>query len=199
MIIVMFLTDCIPWLYGYDYTHKIPFSPRVDCQRIDQIKIKTMKKILLLAGIATTIYACSNSGNTDQANEKETKESTEQTAPAAPAANDKGIGKFQNVTIDPKLDEPMATKGQSVYDVKCSACHKLTDERLVGPGWKGSTSRHTPEWIMNFVTNVDEMLNKDPKAQAQLEVCLVRMPNQNLTDDDARSVYEFMRKNDGVK
>ena len=52
---------------------------------------------------------------------------------------------------------------------------------------------------MNFVTNVEEMLNKDPKAQAQLEVCLVRMPNQNLTDDDARSVYEFMRKNDGVK
>jgi len=27
----------------------------------------------------------------------------------------------------------------------------------------------------------------------------VRMPNQNLTDDDARNVYEFMRKNDGVK
>jgi hypothetical protein len=27
----------------------------------------------------------------------------------------------------------------------------------------------------------------------------VRMPNQNLSDDDARNVYEFMRKNDGVK
>jgi hypothetical protein len=25
------------------------------------------------------------------------------------------------------------------------------------------------------------------------------MPNQNLTDDEARNVYEFMRKNDGVK
>jgi hypothetical protein len=25
------------------------------------------------------------------------------------------------------------------------------------------------------------------------------MPNQGLTDDDARHVYEFMRKNDGVK
>ena len=29
-----------------------------------------------------------------------------------------------------------------------------------------------------FHTNTDEMLNKDPKAQAQLEICLVRMPNQ---------------------
>jgi hypothetical protein len=52
---------------------------------------------------------------------------------------------------------------------------------------------------MNFATNVDEMLAKDPEAQAQLEICLVRMPNQNLTDDDARHVFEFMRKNDGVK
>jgi hypothetical protein len=43
------------------------------------------------------------------------------------------------------------------------------------------------------------MLSKDPKAQAMLEVCLVRMPNQNLTDEDARSILEFMRKNDGVQ
>jgi pyruvate-formate lyase-activating enzyme len=69
----------------------------------------------------------------------------------------------------------------------------------VGPGWKAVTSRHSAEWIMNFVTNTDEMLNKDPKAQAQLEICLVRMPNQNLSDEDARALYEFMRKNDGVK
>ena len=86
-----------------------------------------------------------------------------------------------------------------MYSVKCAGCHKLTDEKLVGPGWKGVTARHTAEWIMNFSTNTDEMLDKDPKAQAQLEICLVRMPNQNVSDDDARNLYEFMRKNDGVK
>jgi hypothetical protein len=75
----------------------------------------------------------------------------------------------------------------------------VTDEKLVGPGWAGVTSRHAPEWIMNFITNTDAMINKDPKAQAQLEICLVRMPNQNLTDEDARNLLEFMRKNDGVK
>jgi hypothetical protein len=30
-----------------------------------------------------------------------------------------------------------------------------------------------------------------------MEVCMVRMPNQNLTDDEARHILEFMRKNDG--
>jgi cytochrome c2 len=103
------------------------------------------------------------------------------------------------VDIPSTLDKTMATAGQKVFDVKCASCHKLTDEKLVGPGWKGVTGRHKPEWILNFVTNTDEMLQKDAKAQALLELCLVRMPNQNLSDEEARSVYEFMRKNDGVK
>jgi len=52
---------------------------------------------------------------------------------------------------------------------------------------------------MNFITNPDPMIEKDPEVQAQLELCLVRMPNQSLTDDDARHLLEFMRKNDNVK
>jgi len=92
-----------------------------------------------------------------------------------------------------------ADDGAALYKAKCAACHKLTGEKLVGPGWLGVTSRHKPEWIMNFVTNTEEMLNKDPKAKALLEICLVRMPNQNLADADARQLFEFMRKNDGVK
>ena len=93
----------------------------------------------------------------------------------------------------------MAGGGQKIYEVKCNSCHKLTGEKLVGPGWKDVTQRYKAEWIMNFVTNPDVMLDKDPKAQAQLEICLVRMPNQNINDDEARALYEFMRKNDGIK
>ena len=111
----------------------------------------------------------------------------------------RGEGKFTKVEVGTSLDAAMAETGNKVYGVKCSSCHKLSDEKLVGPGWKGVTARHSPEWIMNFITNTDEMLNKDPKAQAQLEICLVRMPNQNLTDEDARALLEFQRKNDGVK
>ncbi len=110
----------------------------------------------------------------------------------------RGEGKFTNVELGATLDAAKADNGKKVYDVKCGACHKLTDEKLVGPGWLGVTSRHKPEWIMNFITNTDAMINKDPKVQAQLEICLVRMPNQSLSDDDARNLLEFMRKNDGV-
>ena len=105
----------------------------------------------------------------------------------------------QNIQLTNPLDQGMIATGKSVYDVKCASCHKLTDEKLVGPGWKGVTTRRTPEWIMNFVTNVDEMIEKDPAAQKMLEECLVRMPNQNLSEADARGTLEYMRQNDGQK
>jgi len=43
------------------------------------------------------------------------------------------------------------------------------------------------------------MLEKDPEAQKMLELCLVRMPNQNISIGDARDILEFMRQNDGEK
>lgn len=157
-----------------------------------------MKKIILLGGIAAALYACS--GNTAGKPGEATATATSPAANEVPAYDpERGAGKFTNVTIDPQLNKSLADAGLKVYDVKCASCHKLTDEKLVGPGWKGVTGRHKPEWIMNFVTNTDEMLQKDAKAQAMLELCLVRMPNQNLTDEEARNVYEYMRKNDGVK
>lgn len=111
--------------------------------------------------------------------------------------NSKGIGKFQNVELAHPLDKKMIEKGSATFDVKCNSCHKLTDEKLVGPGWKGVTDRRKPEWIMNFATNTDEMLDKDANAKAMIEVCMVRMPNQNLSEVEARQILEFMRKNDG--
>ena len=159
-----------------------------------------MKKLAVILFLALFITSCGGGAGSD------TKANTDPADAAKKADNgnpsydpNRGEGKFTKVEVGAALDAAMAATGEKTYGVKCSSCHKLTDEKLVGPGWKGVTSRHTAEWIMNFATNTDAMLNKDPKAQAQLEICLVRMPNQNLSDDDARSLYEFMRKNDGVK
>ena len=41
------------------------------------------------------------------------------------------------------------------------------------------------------------MLDKDLVAQSELVTCVVRMPNQQLTDEQARQMLEFMRNNDG--
>ncbi len=159
-----------------------------------------MKKWVYLGILSALLAACG--GAADQQNAKTGSEPAAGTGASSnnPSYDpNRGEGKFTNVKIAQTLDPAMAEAGNKIYTVKCAACHKTTDEKLVGPGWKGVTERHTPEWIMNFATNPDAMLDKDPKAQAMLEICLVRMPNQHLSDEEARSVFEFMRKNDGVK
>lgn len=107
--------------------------------------------------------------------------------------------KAGDIQLTNPLNAQWVSEGKSIYEVKCQACHKLTSEKLVGPGWSGVTKRRKPEWIMNMITNVDMMLEKDPEAQRLLEECLVRMPNQNLNFDEARKVLEFQRSNDGEK
>jgi mono/diheme cytochrome c family protein len=111
----------------------------------------------------------------------------------------KGLGAVKTVTLKSPLELDRVNRGLAIYEMKCSACHKLTDQRIVGPGWKDVTKRRQPEWIMNMITNVDMMLEKDPEAQKLLELCLMRMPNQNMSIGDARDVLEYMRQNDGQK
>ncbi len=164
--------------------------------------MKKVITILMISSLLALVVACnSNPTKEDFSTKEETTETpAETTGNGNPSYDPKrGEGKFTKVDIGATLDAAMATSGEKIAGVKCTSCHKTTDEKLVGPGWKGVTTRRTPEWIMNFITNTDAMIDKDPEAQAQLEICLVRMPNQSLSDDDARHLLEFMRKNDGVK
>ena len=164
--------------------------------------MKKLVTIVIVTSFGFFIAACGGGSSDATQTSSGTSVSNATTTSAGNPSYDpkRGEGKFKEVAIGNKLDEAMAAEGKkNTFDVKCSACHKLTEEKLVGPGWKGVTSRHQPAWIMNFITNTDEMISKDPTAQAQLEICLVRMPNQNLTDEGARAVLEFMRQNDGLK
>lgn len=107
-----------------------------------------------------------------------------------------GIGRFSKVDIEDVIEEDKALQGESIYQKQCFSCHKLSDEMLVGPGWKNVTKRRDLVWLMNFMTNTNEMLENDPELKKQIELCNLRMPQLNLTDDEARAILEFMRKND---
>jgi len=152
-----------------------------------------MKKLVTPLFIALVIGACApDKPNTEEAANKKN--------PVAEVVDPtKGIGQVKNVTLNNPLDEERIKRGHDIYEMKCSACHRLDDQRVVGPGWQGLTKTRKPEWIMNMITNVDVMLDEDPVAQQLLELCLMRMPNQNVSIGDARDILEFMRQNDGEK
>ena len=147
--------------------------------------------------LATTIFSgiffitrCNTSPNSD--NEVREINPVRDTLSA-----DKGMGRFKEVPLTHPLNDTDVIEGQAIYKAKCFSCHKLTTEKLIGPGLHGVTDRRTPEWIMNFMTNTSVMLDSDAIAQQLMVTCNARMPNQNLTDDDARDMLEFLRKNDG--
>ncbi|MFY8022121.1 MAG: c-type cytochrome [Bacteroidia bacterium] len=155
-----------------------------------------MKRRILFGisiGLISLLMACGDSG-TSATNADSNNESAASNNQGT--SDEKGIGPIKEVTLNNPLNEEMIGKGKAIFDLKCSSCHKLDGTKVVGPGWSGVTTRRKPEWIMNFIINVDEMLNKDPKAMTMLEECLVRMPNQNLTEQDARNILEFMLNND---
>jgi hypothetical protein len=149
---------------------------------------------LSLAGGALALAGCGS------------REEAETAAKAAPTPSDLVAGQpeihgaeLKTVEITHPLNPQWVATGVGIYEMKCLPCHKLTGDRLVGPGWAGVTKRRKPLWILNMITNVDVMLAKDEEAQKLLELCLVRMPNMNITPEEARSLLEYMRHNDGEK
>jgi mono/diheme cytochrome c family protein len=155
-----------------------------------------MKKltVLPLALFSMLLFSC-GSGSNESTNNASGSQGAEQEVPQS-IAEGKGVGEITEVNLEAEIDADMVKMGKSIYDMKCSSCHKLTDQRVVGPGFQGVTNRRKPEWIMNMITNVEVMLDQDPAAQAMLEECLTRMPNQNVSIGDARNILEFFRHND---
>jgi hypothetical protein len=167
-----------------------------------QITKKLMKKLKITLSIALMGVLISCGGSENKSGETTSGEAPKSMVADPPNYDpNRGEGKWttESLGLKEELDETWVSSGESIAGVKCTSCHKTTEEKLVGPGWKGVTSRRTPEWIMNFITNPDPMIDKDPEVQAQLELCLVRMPNQSLSDAEARNILEFMRKNDKTK
>jgi cytochrome c5 len=154
-----------------------------------------MKKTLFFLSIAFLAAYC---GRPETSSEEAEIANTEAADPSSYDPN-RGLGRYENFEVGATLDPLLATEGEKIAGTKCKSCHKMTEERLVGPGWKGVTTRRTPTWLMNFITDPDPMISVDPELQTQLELCLVRMPNQNVSEDEGKAILEFMRQNDGVK
>lgn len=156
--------------------------------------MKQLKKLIFWAPLLL-LFSCGGGENSQNQGDEASSSAPENAAPETIKMG-KGVGEFTEVEVSDPLNEEWVERGQAIYDLKCSACHKLTDQRVVGPGFQGVTNRRKPEWIMNMITNVDAMLEQDPTAQKLLEECMTRMPNQNIKPDDARKILEFFRHND---
>ena len=125
---------------------------------------------------------------------------TKQEAPAETASegvpvdlDNKGVGPITEMTFPDEVDAELAAQGEAKYNAICTACH-MAEQRMIGPALKGVYERRSPEWVMNMILNPDGMLKEDPIAKALLkEYNNAIMLNQNLSEEEARAVAEYLR------
>ncbi len=88
-----------------------------------------------------------------------------------------------------------ALNGQSIFSTNCSACHTIGGGNLAGPDLKGVTAQQTQSWLVNFISNPDELITAgDPTANNLLrEFNYVVMPNMGLTNDQILAVIVYIK------
>jgi len=154
-----------------------------------------------LLAIGTFISCGGDSDKKEKADVKigdYSSEAPKATTPAKSSADmvdfsNKGIGPVKSVNLTDDIDQALAVKGKATFENLCSACHKL-DKKFIGPAMAGVTERRSSEWIMNMILNPEEMIQKDPIAkQLMIESNMAVMANQNLTEEEARSILEYFR------
>ena len=107
--------------------------------------------------------------------------------------SNKGIGPVSSLEFSDEIDKELAAAGEAKFNAICIACH-MVDQRMIGPAMEGVYERRSPEWVMNMILNPDGMLKEDPIAKALLkEYNNAIMLNQNLTEEEARAVAEYLR------
>jgi cytochrome c len=102
-----------------------------------------------------------------------------------------GIGPITEAVEIEELDPERVEEGQRIFETKCASCHKL-DEEYVGPPLGGIANARTPAFLMNMMLNPGEMITEHPIGQSLLREYSVPMTNQNLTQEDARAVTEYL-------
>ncbi len=148
-----------------------------------------MRTCVLLVGLLAGVAGC---GGKDAAPPAPPAAASGTGSDLTPFQLEHGIGPITEVLTLGPVDEELAEAGEKLFETKCSACHKMVD-RYVGPPLGEVTTRRTPEFIMNQILNPDGMYSRHPVAKQLLGEYMTQMPNQGLTQDEARKVLEYLR------
>jgi mono/diheme cytochrome c family protein len=97
---------------------------------------------------------------------------------------------------DTPIDESKVERGKSLFASKgCSACHGL-GRRVSCPDLAGVSHRRTAVWMENQILHPDVMTKQDPISHQLFAQYSLQMPNQGLTQDEARAVIEYFKHYD---
>jgi mono/diheme cytochrome c family protein len=156
----------------------------------------SLPAVLVAVAVAAVAAGCGGGSDADGSTPAAAPGPAAAASPGAesglsPEELEMGIGPIKTVSLGP-IDDALEDEGEEIFKLKCSACHKV-DSRYVGPELGEVLSRRTPEYVMNMMLNPMEMVEKHPEAKKLLGEFFTPMPDQGLTEAEARAVLEYLR------
>ena len=158
-----------------------------------------MKNIWILCAALSLVVGCGekkeekSEDGFEMNRTKEEKAETKTSEGVPVDLDNKGVGPIKDLTFPDEIDTELAAQGEAKFNAICTACHQV-EQRMIGPAMKGIYERRSPEWVMNMILNPDGMLKEDPIAMALYEEYNgMIMLNQNLTEEEARALAEYLR------
>ena len=122
-------------------------------------------------------------------------------APAAGATGTTSVLAVSRYDSGPRaaaspVDKAKAEQGEKLFQTKgCYACHAF-GKKVTCPDLAGVSQRRTAIWMENQILHPDVMTKEDPIARELFVKHSLQMPNQKLTEDEARAVIEFFKHKD---
>jgi cytochrome c len=159
------------------------------------MKLWNWRRWPALTVLALALVAGGCGGKDDDDDDKESPEQEAQEAAAGGLSAfelEHGIGPVKEPIELGAIDAAMAATGKTVFEAKCTACHKM-DTLYIGPALGEVTTRRSGAFIMNMILNPQEMVERHPVAKQMLAERMSFMANQGLTRDEARAVLEYLR------
>ncbi len=87
-----------------------------------------------------------------------------------------------------------AARGEIAFNEGgCSGCHVI-GKVSSGPDLTGVLDRHEngERWVADFIKNPEHLYN-DPYVKAMIDYFNLRMPNQNMKDDEIKDIIEYLK------
>ncbi len=87
--------------------------------------------------------------------------------------------------------------GKTIFENRCKACHRVSNDKLVGPGLAHVNQRRDKEWLIKFVRNSQKLINSGDEMAKKLfnEYNQTIMPaNKDLSDKEINNVLSYIKE-----
>jgi len=87
--------------------------------------------------------------------------------------------------------------GEEIFTNRCTACHKVSNNDLVGPGLAHVNKRRDQEWLIKFIRNSQKMIKGGDETAKKIfnEYNQTVMPaNKDLSDEEIKNLLDYIKQ-----